>query len=154
MHASKEITPKKTSANNNSRANDTNGGKDIENLEYMLPFGWKKVGSKRKNGTLKNHVDFYLFSPDGQRFRSTNEVKEYLKQNPHVQCDLDVTHTRLPKNLKGLKVSHEYLKSAANDTQENDMIVNNAKKAVESSTKFILAKMIPRTGLLKAATST
>ena len=46
--------------------------------EYCLPFGWKKTGYLRQNGKT---WDFFVFSPNGKKFRSTVEVNRYLDQN-------------------------------------------------------------------------
>merc|ERR1712002_1083776 len=57
-------------------------------VEFSLPYGWKKIGQRRKNSS---HWDFYLISPDNKRFRSNVELKKYLEKNPKVKCDLSVT---------------------------------------------------------------
>ena len=44
--------------------------------------------------------DFYVFEPNGQRFRSTVEIKNYVENNPNIECDLEVTNTFLPENLQ------------------------------------------------------
>ena len=67
--------------------------------EYLLPYGWKKVGYKRKSGSSQNVWDFYAMSPDGKRLRSSNEVNKYLDNNPGVKCDLNVTNTKRPTKL-------------------------------------------------------
>ena len=70
--------------------------------EYSLPFGWKKIGLMRKkteNSSGRRVWDFYVYSPSGQRFRSTKEVTKYLESNPDVQCDPEVTHCQRPKDL-------------------------------------------------------
>jgi hypothetical protein len=61
--------------------------------EFKLPYGWKKVGKCRreKDPSLNCNWDFYVFSPDGQKFRSNVEIKNYLEKNPRVKCDLQVT---------------------------------------------------------------
>ena len=43
--------------------------------------------------------DFYVYSPSGQKFRSTREVTKYLESNPDVKCDPEVTHCKRPKDL-------------------------------------------------------
>ena len=70
----------------------------VEDKEYFLPFGWKKIGVMRKKSG-RTVLDFYVYSPSGQKFRSTKEVIKYLESNPDVQCDREVTHCRRPKNL-------------------------------------------------------
>ena len=70
--------------------------------EYSLPFGWKKIGfmrQKTEKSSGKRHWDFYVYSPSGQKFRSTKEVTKYLKSNPDVKCDPEVTHCQRPKDL-------------------------------------------------------
>ena len=64
-------------------------------VEYQLPYGWKKVGSRRSDNQT---WDFYVYGPNGQKFRSNVEIKKYLDMNPDVQCDLDVTNTFRIKN--------------------------------------------------------
>ena len=67
--------------------------------EYLLPYGWKKVGYRRKSGSSQNVWDFYAISPDGKRLRSSNEVNKYLDNNPGVKCDMNVTNTKRPTKL-------------------------------------------------------
>jgi stress-induced morphogen len=66
-------------------------------LEYPLPYGWKKVGQKKAN---KKGWDFYVFNPEGRKFRSNIQIKKYLEKNPDVPCDLEVTNTCKPKGLR------------------------------------------------------
>ena len=67
-------------------------------MVYDLPFGWKKVGHMRKSG--ENRWDFYVYSPNGQRFRSNVEIDKYLKSNPEIKCNREVTNCHTPKDLK------------------------------------------------------
>ena len=72
--------------------------------EYLLPYGWTKIGHKRSEiSKEKNRWDFYIFSPSGKHFRSTPEIKRYLEENPEVKCDLDVTNTFYPSEMKHSK---------------------------------------------------
>ena len=71
-------------------------------IEYSLPFGWKKVCKKRKNSDTRNW-DVYIINSDGKRFRSTVEVERHLSQNPNEDCDLSVTNTILPSELREQK---------------------------------------------------
>lgn len=51
--------------------------------------------------------DYYVFAPNGQKFRSNVEIKTFLRTNPSVKCDLDVTNTSrvddLEKNYSTMK---------------------------------------------------
>merc|ERR1712166_1343164 len=38
-------------------------------LEFSLPYGWKKVGCKRKSGATKDQWDFHVLSPQGKKLR-------------------------------------------------------------------------------------
>ena len=67
--------------------------------EYLLPHGWKKIGRKRKKIDDKRKWDFTVLSPDGKRFKSNFALNQYLKINPDVKCDLNVTNTSYPENL-------------------------------------------------------
>jgi hypothetical protein len=67
-------------------------------VEYQLPYGWKKVGSRRSDSADRDRWDFYVYSPNGEKFRSNVEIKKYLDMNPEVKCDLDVTNTSRIKN--------------------------------------------------------
>ena len=90
-------------------------------VEYSLPFGWKKVGHKRKssisnpNGKL---WDMYVFSPDGKRFRSTVKVMRYLELNPHISCDLDVTNCNRPKDSEVIQPKFENSQTQMNTLSE------------------------------------
>ena len=70
------------------------------NLEYNLPFGWKKVGVRGKIINLDNKVvktwDFHLSAPNVTKFRTTKEVRKWLNLNPNVKYDPEVTNTVPP----------------------------------------------------------
>ena len=74
----------------------------MDNVEYSLPYGWKKVGIKRK----KKHKyscqnwDFYVWSPCGKKFRSSCEIDEFLADNPKVKCDKELTNNKRPEDFK------------------------------------------------------
>ena len=74
--------------------------------EHQLPHGWKKVGYRRSDYTW----DFYVYGPNGKKFRSNVEIRKYLERNPGVECDLDVTNISRPKNPQNLP-SEELLKT-------------------------------------------
>ena len=63
--------------------------------EFQLPYGWKKIGQRRLTG---NRWDFYVFAPNGQKFRSNVEIKKYLVNHPDVKCNLEVT--KISKKLE------------------------------------------------------
>ena len=63
-------------------------GQKEDYREFELPYGWKKTGQLRKHG---ERWDFYVFAPNGQKFRSNVEIKKYLENHPDVKCDLEVT---------------------------------------------------------------
>ena len=44
--------------------------------------------------------DYYVFAPNGQKFRSNVEIKKFLQTNPSVKCDLDVTNTSRVNDLE------------------------------------------------------
>ena len=67
--------------------------------EYLLPHGWKKIGRKRKKIDDKRKWDFTVLSPDGKRIKSNFALNQYLKRNPEVKCDLNVTNTSYPESL-------------------------------------------------------
>ena len=75
--------------------------KTVDDIEFLLPHGWKKIGRKRKD---KDHWDFYLISSDNKKFRSNAEVKRYTENNPNVKCDLSVTNTQFNDSLKNLEM--------------------------------------------------
>merc|ERR1712083_88067 len=79
------------------------------------------------------HWDFFVFSPDGQRFRSNVELNKYLENNPEVKCDRNVTNTNSPqkekdeeqktksmkKPGKSPKIAKKELKTISQDFSEN-----------------------------------
>ena len=67
-----------------------------EYLEYQLPFGWKKVGKKRKNDYLNEKWDFYIYTPRSEQLRSNLEISSYLDRHPDTKCDRKVTNTSRP----------------------------------------------------------
>ena len=70
-----------------------------EYLEYQLPFGWKKVGKKRKNDGINGRWDFYIYTPSGEQLRSNPEISSYLNSYPNIKCDRQVTNTNRTDNL-------------------------------------------------------
>ena len=77
--------------------------KETENYrEILLPYSWKKVCRKRKNG---DRWDCHVLSPQGKTLRSNIEIKKYLEVNPDVKCDRNVTNTS--KNFGGMICSQE-----------------------------------------------
>ena len=81
--------------------------KTDNDVEFSLPYGWKKFGHKRKKSSI---WDFYLISSDNKRFRSNPEVKRYLENNPTIKCDLSVTNTQWSSALKSLEKLNSDLK--------------------------------------------
>ena len=65
-----------------------------DNLEYSLPYGWKKIGHRRTGD--QDRWDFYIITPDGKKLRSNPEIDRYLEKNPDVDCDREVTNTSRP----------------------------------------------------------
>ena len=99
-----ELSPKKTrkALKEKSEGVNLNLFNCDDVIEYSLPFGWKKVCKKRKNSDTRNW-DVYIINSDGKRFRSTVEVERHLSQNPNEDCDLSVTNTILPIELREQK---------------------------------------------------
>ena len=115
--------------------------KETDNdVEFSLPYGWKKFGRKRKNS---DNWDFYLISSDNKRFRSNPEIKRYLENNPNVKCDLSVTNTQWSSALKNLKKPNPDLKEL-----EREPFIKS--KATSIIPKFLKNPMIvPRSPLSK-----
>lgn len=74
----------------------------MDNVEYSLPYGWKKVGIKRKkkHKHTSQNWDFYVWSPCGKKFRSSCEIDEFLADNPKVKCNKEVTNNKRPEDFK------------------------------------------------------
>ena len=76
----------------------------MDNVEYSLPYGWKKVGIKRKKNPKRrnqaHHWDFYVWSPCGKQFRSSRGIDDFLADNPKVKCDKEVTNNKRPEDFK------------------------------------------------------
>ena len=92
-----------------------------------MPHGWKKVGKKRKSGNW----DFYVFGPNGKRFRSNNELSVYLNDNPHIKCDRDVTNTnRVEETLgeKSMETVAAKMSSLLNVCSDRKLHVNDSEK--------------------------
>ena len=58
--------------------------------EYLLPFGWRKIGHRRGNS---DSWYFEVYNPNGKKFRSNTELTKFLENNPQVKCDRKVTNT-------------------------------------------------------------
>ena len=65
-----------------------------DNIEYSLPYGWKKIGQRRQGD--QDRWDVYLITPCGKKLRSNLEVDRYLEKSPDVDCDREVTNTSKP----------------------------------------------------------
>ena len=92
--------------------------------EYMLPYGWKKVGYRR---TSNPHTwDFYIITPDEKKLRSSVKVKEYLEKNPNVLCDIKVTNTNRPKNLPAYNLQGYKHRTKEFDVQEENRFVESS----------------------------
>ena len=114
--------------------------KTDNDVEYSLPYGWKKFGHKRKNS---NNWDFYLISLDNKRFRSNPEVKRYLENNPTIKCDLSVTNTQWSSALKSL----EKLNSDLKEPESELFIKSKATPIIPKLSKN--PKKFPRSPLSK-----
>ena len=115
-------------------------------LEFSLPYGWKKVGCKRKSGVSKDIWDFHVLSPQGKKLRSNNDIFKYLEANPDVKCDQSVTNTsRKPEVLgdlpnvsdlitKNFSSSKKYpLKKSSGTISESTTLENQETKNSEAS---------------------
>ena len=114
-------------------------------VEYQLPYGWKKVGSRRSDS---DRWDFYVYGPNGKKFRSNVEIQKYLDMNPEVKCDRDVTNTsriknsqnsptkRTPENKSGDAKKTQFSPSAAR-YQNSLKIALKIDELVKKPEKFI-----------------
>lgn len=59
--------------------------------QRLLPYNWKKESIRRESGKFKGRWDNYLCTPNGERLRSEVEFVNFLRKNPDVQCDREVT---------------------------------------------------------------
>ena len=79
--------------------------------EYKLPFGWIKTAHRRKNGQTAGNWDIYLISPSGQRLRSNPEIKRFLKKNPNMPVDHELTKVGRFSDLDELELRQPKRKS-------------------------------------------
>ena len=91
----------------------------VNDIEILLPYGWKKLGHKRKN---LNHWDFCLISPDDKKFRSNIEIKRYVENNPSIKCDLSVTNTKWSDSFKTLQISKSELIEESRNSLETSRV--------------------------------
>ena len=109
--------------NSNEIATETVPNRESSDFqEYMLPYGWKKVGYRRTS----NRWDFYIITPDGKKLRSSVKVKEYLEKNPNVLCDIQVTNTNRPKNLPAYNLQGYKHRTTEIDVQEENRFVESS----------------------------
>ena len=101
----------------------------IDEIEFSLPHGWKKIGRKRKN---KDHWDFYLISSDSKKFRSNAEVKRYIAKNPNVKCDLSVTNTQWSDTTKKQKNENSDINVSTPNKKVNSSRATNASNSTVS----------------------
>lgn len=76
-----------------------NPGEKSRMKEYKLPFGWIKLATQRCTGATKGHWDVYLISPKGKRLRSNVELRRYLKCNPGMKYDANLTVIKRPQDI-------------------------------------------------------
>ena len=109
--------------NSNEIATETVPNRESSDFqEYMLPYGWKKVGYRRTS----NRWDFYIITPNGKKLRSSVKVKEYLEKNPNVLCDIKVTNTNRPKNLPAYNLQGYKHRTTEIDVQEENTFVKSS----------------------------
>ena len=109
--------------NSNEMATETVPNRESSDFqEYMLPYGWKKVGYRRTS----NRWDFYIITPNGKKLRSSVKVKEYLEKNPDVLCDIKVTNTNRPKNLPAYNLQGYKHRTTEIDVQEENRFVESS----------------------------
>ena len=75
---------------------------EVNEINYPLPYGWKKYCRKRGNNASKDW-NVYVTSPDGKLLRSSFEIVKYLSENPKVNCDKTVVNTDQPCNLENIR---------------------------------------------------
>merc|ERR1712062_92579 len=105
----------------NNKAKTQNEDKEIEITnqldlkEYSLPFLWRKKYQRRENG---KKWDVYVYSPDGRRFRSNIEIEKFLKENPNIQCDRNLTKCKRPKHLSSPDSERKTKKAKLDESYE------------------------------------
>ena len=107
-------------------------------VQFSLPYGWKKFGQKRKNS---DHWDFYLISSNNKKFRSNPEVKRYLEKNPNVKCDLSVTNTQYSSDLKKLKKPNPDIKEPESELHNKPKGTPIVPKLLQCSSKKVKSKI-------------
>ena len=94
-------------------------------VKHQLPHGWKKVGYRRSD----NYTwDFYVYGPNGEKFRSNVAIRKYLEKNPEVECDLDVTNISRPKNPQNLLPEEALENNATVDEEKQSYGCDICKK--------------------------
>ena len=90
------------------------------------PGGWIKKIVRRKCG---KRSDPYLFSPTGQKFRSTVELLTYIKNNPKYwgnfdpyEINVECTFKKLDNPNFGTKSLIQFLDSTENITFKKDLV--------------------------------
>ena len=139
------MSPEKTMVKieQNDLGEDTIEDIDVQTegyLEFSLPYGWKKVGCKRKSGVSKDQWDFHVLSPQGKKLRSNNDIFKYLEANPDVKCDQSVTNTsRKPEvldnlpTLSDLITKNHPLNKSSGTNSEGTTLKNQETKNSEAS---------------------
>ncbi|XP_041348410.1 uncharacterized protein LOC121367991 isoform X2 [Gigantopelta aegis] len=68
--------------------------------EKMLANGWMKQTVQRLTGKSAGRYDVYLYSPDGQRFRTKKDIAAFLEEN-NIQMDAsEFEFNKWPKSKK------------------------------------------------------
>ena len=62
---------------------------------------------------------FYVYSPTGQKLRSNAEIMKYLRENPDMKCDLNVTNTSKTIDVESLYVKIEEPEEKLKTDEEN-----------------------------------
>ena len=111
-------------------------------VQFSLPYGWKKFGQKRKNS---DHWDFYLISSDNKKFRSNPEVKRYLEKNPNVKCDLSVKNTQYSSDLNKLEKPDPDIKEPESKLLVKPKATPVVPKLLQCSSKNVKSKICKET---------
>ena len=96
--------------------------KGVGEREYFdLPYGWKKESVTIKNQPSKkgkDRVDIYLVSPTGKKLQKPKHLESFLKENPNIKCDLEVTSFKK-------SVHYELMAKSMNVHSQDDKVNEN-----------------------------
>lgn len=103
--------------------------------------GWKKVVTQRQSGKTKGRYDVYIVNPNGRRFRSRVELRQFMSTE-HGDFSFENVDFKVPKlssdseSACGREVQNDRSVSELTREQVKDEFTNMKKKEEDSTSPY------------------